>query len=102
ISLDIEYDATNHQVDYTLKDASLGPDGVPVGGVPLGLVLPIFNMGAPETVSTDGSTVSYSSSQELLTPEAAGAMNAYFGTNVFQPGDFGPGFQTTYTTDPCA
>src|SRR5262249_52098030 len=45
IFLDIAYDATNHQVDYTLKDATLGPDGVPVGGVPLGLVLPIFNMG---------------------------------------------------------
>jgi hypothetical protein len=103
IFLDIAYDATNHQVDYTLKDATVGPGGIPVGGIPIGFVAPIFNMGGPEQVTVDGNTVSYRSSQELLTPEAAGAMNAYFGTNVFQPGDnFGPGFRTTYTTEPCA
>src|SRR5262249_13356896 len=100
---DIAYDATNHQVDYTLFDATVEPNGVPVGGIPIGFVVPIFQMGAPEQVTADGSTVSYSSSQELLTPPAADAMNAYFGTNVFQPWDnFGPGFRTTYTTDACA
>lgn len=103
IFLDIAYDATIHHVLYTLREATVEPNGIPAGGIPIGTTVPIFEMGGPEQVTVDGNTTSYSSSHEWLTGPAAVAMNEYFDTNVFQAGDdFGPGFRTTYTTGPCA
>lgn len=100
---DIKYDATNNQIDYTLKAATVdNPGGIPDGGIPVGFVAPIFNM-TGEMRTDAGNTQLFVSRSLLLTAEAAQAMNGYFHTDLFKAGDnFGPGFRSTYVTGPCA